>query len=31
VWQQPPPAVAADAGLHLLHGLTAAAVLRSLP
>jgi hypothetical protein len=30
-WQQSPLAVASDAGLHLLHGLTAAATIRALP
>jgi hypothetical protein len=31
VWEQSPGAVATDAGLHLLHGVTAAAALRALP
>jgi hypothetical protein len=31
LWHQPPAAIAADVGHHLLHGLTAAAVLRALP
>lgn len=31
IWRQPPGAVLSDVGLHLLHGLTAAAVLRALP
>jgi uncharacterized membrane protein len=30
-WRQPPRAVVSDVGLHLLHGLTGAAVLRALP
>lgn len=30
-WEQSPASVASDAGLHLLYGLTAAAVLEVLP
>jgi uncharacterized membrane protein len=30
-WRRPPRALVSDAGLHLLHGLIAAAVLRALP
>jgi uncharacterized protein (UPF0548 family)/uncharacterized membrane protein len=30
-WRQPPGELLSDAGLHLVHGLTAAAVLRALP